>query len=220
LTTVDGAGVQVEDLRSGEVEGGSAGGPGLVLPDAVIESLAGELAARARAGQSVKLTGPDGLLPGVIGQVLAAGLRAEPAGTGLEPRVHGYGIDAYLVASALQAGQTVRHVPVGGVKLHAPSFPHLPAIYRDTAPVLLAMTPGTAAPTRAPGPLKYTVEPTHLPADQHTSMAENLRRWRAAAPPGTSVTWPLAVTHAWQAVRQARQSPDSAAAMVWPSYLD
>lgn len=79
LTMVEGAGARVEDPRTGEAEDGSAGGSGLVLPDEVIESLAAELAARARAGQSVKLTGPDGLLSGVIGQVLAAGLQAELA---------------------------------------------------------------------------------------------------------------------------------------------
>ena len=71
---------EVEDLAggfSGEPgEGGGAGG-GLVLPEEVVAALAGQLAERARCGEPVTLTGPGGLLTGVIGQVLAAGLAAE-----------------------------------------------------------------------------------------------------------------------------------------------
>jgi putative transposase len=48
-----------------------------VLPEGVLESLAGQLAERARSGEPVTLTGPGGLLTGVIGQVLQAGLAAE-----------------------------------------------------------------------------------------------------------------------------------------------
>ena len=39
--------------------------------------LAGQLAGRARSGDPVTLTGPGGLLTGVIGQVLQAGLAAD-----------------------------------------------------------------------------------------------------------------------------------------------
>jgi putative transposase len=55
----------------------AAGPPGLVLPDAVVADLAGQLVARARAGEPVRLTGAGGLLSGVIGQVLEAGLALE-----------------------------------------------------------------------------------------------------------------------------------------------
>jgi putative transposase len=48
-----------------------------VLPEGVLASLAGQLAERARAGGPVTLTGPGGLLSGIIGQVLQAGLAAE-----------------------------------------------------------------------------------------------------------------------------------------------
>jgi putative transposase len=48
-----------------------------VLPEEVLASLAGQLAERARSGEPVTLTGPGGLLTGVIGQVLQAGLAAE-----------------------------------------------------------------------------------------------------------------------------------------------
>jgi putative transposase len=58
------------------VTAGSAGG-GLVLPEEVVADLAGQLVARARAGEPVALTGRDGLLSGLIGQVLQAGLALE-----------------------------------------------------------------------------------------------------------------------------------------------
>ena len=48
-----------------------------MLPDGVVADLAGQLVARARAGEPVALTGRDGLLSGLIGQVLQAGLALE-----------------------------------------------------------------------------------------------------------------------------------------------
>ena len=70
---------EVEDLAGGFSPGVPDGGeaPGLVLPEEVVAQLAGQLAARARSGEPVVLTGPGGLLAGVIGQVLQAGLAAE-----------------------------------------------------------------------------------------------------------------------------------------------
>ena len=83
---------EVED-PAGESSAGPAGG-GLVLPEEVLASLAGQLAERARSGEPVTLTGPGGLLTGVIGQVLQAGLAAEldahlEAGEGGENRRNG-----------------------------------------------------------------------------------------------------------------------------------
>jgi len=87
---------EVED-PAGESSAGAAGGDGaggLVLPEEVLASLAGQLAERARSGEPVTLTGPGGLLTGVIGQVLRAGLAAEldahlEAGEGGENRRNG-----------------------------------------------------------------------------------------------------------------------------------
>ena len=62
---------------SGEAAGAGSPGAGLVLPDEVVADLAGQLVARARAGEPVRLTGAGGLLGGVIGQVLQAGLALE-----------------------------------------------------------------------------------------------------------------------------------------------
>jgi hypothetical protein len=63
---VDGSMVEVEDAGSGS--------SGLVLPEEVVAGLAEELARRARSGEQFQLTGPDGVLSGVIGQILRAGL--------------------------------------------------------------------------------------------------------------------------------------------------
>ena len=89
---------EVEDPAGGfspAVPDGSAG-PGLVLPEEVVAALAGQLAERARSGEPAVLTGPGGLLTGVIGQVLQAGLAAEleahldgPGGDGGENRRNG-----------------------------------------------------------------------------------------------------------------------------------
>jgi putative transposase len=79
MTMLESPAGEVEDPGEGfavGLAGGDAGG-GLVLPDEMVAGLAGLLAERARAGEAVTLTGPGGLLSGIIGQVLAAGLAAE-----------------------------------------------------------------------------------------------------------------------------------------------
>lgn len=74
MTIIESAAGEVGDLEEGSSAGGAGG---LTLPDGVLADLAEELAARARAGGPVELTGPGGLLTGLIGQVLQAGLAAE-----------------------------------------------------------------------------------------------------------------------------------------------
>src|SRR5712672_2062986 len=79
MTMVGIPAAEVEDPVGGSspAPGGGGEAGGLVLPEDVLASLAGQLAERARAGGPVTLTGPGGLLSGVIGQVLQAGLAAE-----------------------------------------------------------------------------------------------------------------------------------------------
>jgi hypothetical protein len=57
---------EVEDPAGEACGDAGRGGPGggLVLPEAVLASLADQLAERARAGEPVRLTGPGGLLTG------------------------------------------------------------------------------------------------------------------------------------------------------------
>jgi hypothetical protein len=77
MTMLEDPAGQVEDLAGGFSPGAMDGGDGLVLPEEVVAALAGQLAERARSGEPAVLTGPGGLLTGVIGQVLQAGLAAE-----------------------------------------------------------------------------------------------------------------------------------------------
>jgi putative transposase len=81
MTMLEAPAGEVEDLEGGfsegVVPGGDGGGGELVLPEEVVAVLAERLAERARAGEPVALTGPDGVLSGIIGQVLQAGLAAE-----------------------------------------------------------------------------------------------------------------------------------------------
>src|SRR5260370_18765845 len=94
MTMVDNPAGEVEDPAGGFSAEGPDGGevPGLVLPEEVVAHLAGQLAERARSGEPAVLTGPGGLLAGVIGQVLQAGLagalRGLPGrpGAGVEER--------------------------------------------------------------------------------------------------------------------------------------
>src|SRR6185437_1872778 len=79
MTMLEAPAGEVEDPEagfSGELGEGDGGGA-LVLPEDVVAELAGRLAGRAGAGGPVALTGPGGLLSGIIGQVLQAGLAAE-----------------------------------------------------------------------------------------------------------------------------------------------
>ncbi len=77
MSTVEALAGEVEDPAGEVPAGGADAGGGLVLPEEVVAQLAWQLADRARSGEPVVLTGPGGLLTGVIGQVLQAGLAAE-----------------------------------------------------------------------------------------------------------------------------------------------
>jgi putative transposase len=69
--------VEIQDGEFKDLGRDFPAGAGLVLPEAVVADLAAQLVARARAGEPVRLTGAGGLLGGVIGQVLQAGLALE-----------------------------------------------------------------------------------------------------------------------------------------------
>src|SRR5260370_23463726 len=96
MTMLDNPAGEVEDPAGGFSAEGPDGGevPGLVLPEEGVAHLAGQLAERARSGEPAVLTGPGGLLTGVIGQGLQAGPAAPPRahlggpgrGGGADPR--------------------------------------------------------------------------------------------------------------------------------------
>ena len=83
MTTIGMGEGELKDLGAGDCGSeatapeGDRGGRGLVLPEEVVADLAAQLVERARAGEPVALTGRDGLLSGLIGQVLQAGLGLE-----------------------------------------------------------------------------------------------------------------------------------------------
>jgi hypothetical protein len=76
-------------------------------------------------------------LAGDVAVTAAAMRRALDDHAGLGPElaaaVDGYGIDAFLVQAAAVIGD-VTSVRLPATKLHAPSFPHLPAIFADAVP--------------------------------------------------------------------------------------
>ena len=146
---------------------------------------------------------------------------AARSGAELEERIDGYGIDAFIVVSSILAGLTLRSVPLPGVKIHAPSFPHLRSIYHEAVPVLLATTARTPNPHRALLQLAYDLEPTPLPEPVHAGMLHALHASRAAVPPHGSPppTWSHAVARTWSAVR-AGNDPIHASTRLWPHYLD
>ena len=117
MTTVEVPAGEVEDPAGGFSPGvrDGAEAPGLVLPEEVVAQLAGQLAERARSGEPVTLTGPGGLLTGVIGQVLQAGLAAE-LGAHLEDAGGGEG------AGNRRNGSSVKtlHTEAGPVRLAVP----------------------------------------------------------------------------------------------------
>ena len=123
---------EVED-PAGESSAGPAGG-GLVLPEEVLASLAGQLAARARSGEPVTLTGPGGLLTGVIGQVLQAGLAAE---LDAPPHVGAGHRPAHPADDGVELSHdTVSRVTDGALEQmrewqHRPLEPFYPVVYID-----------------------------------------------------------------------------------------
>jgi glucosylglycerate synthase len=75
--------------------------------------------------------------------------RATQAAADLDPPmaalVDGYGIDAFLLLTATGLGPVVS-VHLDAPKQHASSFPHLPDIYHQAVPVLLALTAAWPTP--------------------------------------------------------------------------
>src|SRR6266536_45222 len=117
MSTVEIPASEVEDPAGGVSPGVPDRGeaPGLVLPEEVVAQLAGQLAGRARSGEPVTLTGPGGLLTGVIGQVLQAGLAAE-LGAHLDDGAGGDGGENRRNGSSAKT----LHTEVGPVRLAVP----------------------------------------------------------------------------------------------------
>ncbi|MFJ5035524.1 hypothetical protein ACIQB5_47710 [Streptomyces sp. NPDC088560] len=98
--------------------------------------------------------------------------------------VDGYGVDAFLIAAAAGSGRPVTDVHLDCTKQHAPSFPHLPAIYQQAVPVLLAIA-AARPPARYPGRSEYQLTERPLAPDRLGAMLTALDGL-AARPPETA----------------------------------
>jgi hypothetical protein len=154
------------------------------------------------------------------GETLAAAARARAAlPGGLAECAGGYGIDVFLLLTAAARGP-VTSVWFPQPKLHAGSFPHLPAIYRQAVPVLLHLTarhsPGGAA--LPPAPAVYRAGDRLLAPQRLQEMLGVLDA--LVPPPGRydEGPWPEPVAGAWRAVRSGTPAAE-AAGRLWPHYV-
>ncbi|HEY1621710.1 MAG TPA: hypothetical protein VGG25_29085 [Streptosporangiaceae bacterium] len=153
-------------------------------------------------------------------QALAAVLQAASAlPAEMTACVDGYGIDAFLLLTAARTGP-VTSVRVGESKVHAGSFPHLPAIYHQAVPVLLHLTA-----TWVPPPLPETREAAVYRAADRTVEPARLQAMIATLDslgphPGRydEHPWPAPAAQAWHAVRAGTPARD-ATRQLWPHYL-
>ncbi|MFF1422052.1 hypothetical protein [Streptomyces sp. NPDC058280] len=136
----------------------------------------------------------------------------------LHQAVNGYGIDAVLLLTAAPTGR-LTSVTVQAPKTHAASFPHLPQIYDQAVPVLLALTadwphrlvPGASAPPYRPA--HRTLDP-----GRRAAMLATLHALAPADPRYDACPWPVAVADAWHSVRNGA-APHEAAHGLWPHYV-
>ncbi|MGH3719437.1 MAG: hypothetical protein ACRDRI_11490 [Pseudonocardiaceae bacterium] len=131
-------------------------------------------------------------------------------------RVDGYGIDAFLLHTAASTGP-VQAVRLDATKRHAPSFPHLPAIFAQAVPVLLH--PATTQAPRTPPIAGFRLTDRTLPHQQRQTMLRTLRRLRPAKNRYDRIPWAQAVAHAWHAVAGGVPAV-TATEWLWPAYLD
>ncbi|MER6916073.1 hypothetical protein ABT354_30755 [Streptomyces sp. NPDC000594] len=153
-------------------------------------------------------------------RALAAVLRAaETLPPGLTACVDGYGIDAYLLLTAVTCGP-VTSVRFNRPKRHAGSFSHLPAIYHQAVPVLLHLTaawkpePGPANPA----PVRYRVADREIEPARLQTMLTMLDSLGPSPGGYPGYCWPLPAADAWYTVNSGVSAAD-AADRLWPHYL-
>ncbi|MFF4647754.1 hypothetical protein [Streptomyces sp. NPDC001389] len=171
------------------------------------------LAAATGIDLAQPLAGDIALSPDTVRRAAADRLDLTPS---LSACVDGYGIDAFLVMAAAGTGQPVTSVPLDRTKEHAPSFPHLPAIFRQAVPVLLALT-GQGHARQAPA-ATYSLAQRTLTDDRLHHMLTELDRLSPPHPDHQSLTWPRPLFDAWTSV-QTGADPVDAAATLWPFYI-
>lgn len=128
----------------------------------------------------------------------------------------GYGIDAFLLHTAVCSGRPVS-VRLASTKQHAPSFPHLPAIFAHAVPVLLR--PATTATATAPTIGEFRITERRMPNQQREQMLARLQALRPAESRYDQNPWPQTLASAWQAVAGGIPAT-TVTGWLWPAYLD
>ncbi|RDG33976.1 hypothetical protein [Streptomyces corynorhini] len=161
------------------------------------------------------LAGDLALCAGIINAVRTADAALPPR---LATAVNGYGIDAFLLLTAAAVGP-ITTVPASCPKQHAASFPHLPQIYDEAVPILLALAANAPAPpaprTRPP---RYRPADRHLTPDQQAFMLTALDRLAPRSSRYDARPWPLPLVDAWHAVKTG-VLPNDAARTLRPHYV-
>lgn len=164
------------------------------------------------------IVGDIALSPRGVRTVLA---EYQEASGELRPCIDGYGIDAFITRTIARHGTTVS-VPTTTAKRHAPSFPHLPAIFHEAVPVLLHATGTSAAPSVALRHPACTLARDARPPDTVRDMRHRLLALLAETghtPGSLARSWPQPLSEACHQVC-AGTPPTVAARTLWPAYLD
>jgi glucosylglycerate synthase len=156
----------------------------------------------------------DIALAATVAHAVPARYTALPAA--LAARVDGYGIDAFLLHTAACFGRPVS-VRLATTKQHAPSFPHLPAIFAQAVPVLLH--PATTTTAAAPTVGEFRLTDRRMPDQQRDQMLARLQALRPAESRYDRSPWPRALATAWQAVAGGIPAT-TVTRWLWPAYLD
>ncbi len=140
--------------------------------------------------------------------------------TALASCIGGYGIDGLIVAAANDSlsRPRIRTCPFETTKLHAPSFPHLPAIYRETVPVMLdAASRGMIRVGDWNG--TFQLGKRELSQASFDRMCHALRLEQRSASPETAMSWPKPLI---RAIDQARAGADviEVSKELWPAYIE
>jgi hypothetical protein len=127
--------------------------------------------------------------------------------------VQGYGIDAFIVLVAAKAGFRIAQVPVTRRKFHATSFPHLPTIFRDATPILLAPSfrRGGVRSGDWSGRFRLAGTQSDLSVPSMIERLEGL--W-----PGDAPHLPTLLAEVWPSTRSDLLVHEGAAAL-WPAYV-
>lgn len=156
----------------------------------------------------------DIALAATVASAVPARYTALPAA--LAACVDGYGIDAFVLHTAACLGKPVS-VRLASTKQHAPSFPHLPAIFAQAVPVLLH--PATTTTATAPPVGEFRITERRMPDQQRKQILARLQALQPTENPYDHHPWPRSLASAWQAVASGIPAT-TVTRWLWPAYLN